>query len=158
MGKRWRKCVDGFPRAIFKFLVITKLSEAQKIQCSDRARGRLGTVIIVLHPQDDTFVISTGAEIAATFFVKEQTVLRLLQLEPELQPFDVEGSFVEVDQSLNDEGVIIGEAFNITSALAITSIKGFAFSIVEICPNKFCGIRSRFEITRFIQNLSSARV
>src|SRR5438552_19176078 len=106
MGKRWRKCVDCFPSTFVQFFVVSKLHEPQKIERSDRTRRRFGAVVVILHSQDDARVFATGRKVTAVFLIKEQTVLCFLKLERELQPFDVERGFVEIEKSLNDECVI----------------------------------------------------
>src|SRR4029077_6061833 len=90
--------------------------------------------------------------------VEEEAILRRLQVARELQPFDIERCFVEIEQTLNNERVIVSESFDIASALPVTTIQNLARWIVQLCPHKICGTRCDLEITRLVQHLSSARV
>ena len=132
MRKRWPKCVDRFSRAFVQFLVVTKLREPQKINRGDGTRGGFGAVIIVFHPQHDAFVLAAGAEVTAVLVIIEQAVLRRLQLDRKLQPFDIERGFVEIEKSLNHERVVIGKAFDLTAAFAIIAKQHLGFLVVKI--------------------------
>ena len=74
------------------------LRQPQQIERRHRTRRRLRAVVVFLHPQQNALVFAAGAEVAAALFVEEQLVLRLLQLDRELQPADIEGRFVEIEQ------------------------------------------------------------
>src|SRR6266581_7211533 len=157
MGKRWCKCVDCFPSAFAQFLVVAKLRQSQKIDCGNRACGRLSAVIIVFHSQHNAFVFAARREVAAVFLVGKQTVLRFLKLKGKLQPLDVEGSFVKIEKSLNDKRVIVGKAFDLTSTVAIIAKEQFALVVVKLCAQEFRRACRSFDVTRLIQNRGSAR-
>src|SRR4029077_3252925 len=87
-----------------------------------------------------------------------EAVLRRLQVARELQPFDIERCFVEIEQTLNNERVIVSESFDIASALPVTTIQNLARWIVQLCPHKICGTRCDLEITRLIDYVRGPRV
>src|SRR2546430_3216108 len=129
MRNRRRKCIERFLGAIFELLVVPKLRQPQKIKRSNRARSRFGAVVIVFHAQDDTLVFAAGRKIAAVLFVEEQTILRFLKLNCELQPFDVERRFVKIEKSLDHERVVVRETLDRGSSLAIVSEKRFSLLV-----------------------------
>ena len=121
-----------FARAPTSF-VIAELCQPQKIQGRDRTGSRLCAVVIVFHSEKDALIVAARAEITAVLLVKKQAVLRLLQFDREFQPFDIERSFVKIEKTLNDKGVVVGEAFDIAASLAIVAIEQFALFVIEIC-------------------------
>ena len=125
MGKCWRKCIDCFLCSILQLFIIAELRQPQKIQRRDRARGRLGAVVVIFHPEKHAFIFAAGAEIPAVFLVKEQAILRLLQLRRKFQPFDIEGCFVKIEKSLDDECVIVSKTFDIAAPVAIAAKQHF---------------------------------
>src|SRR4029077_16151535 len=100
------------------------------------------------HAQRYARVLSARAKIAAVLFIEEQAILRFLEFERKLQPLDVEGSFVKIDEPLDHECVVVGEAFDIASAFPIIAEKQLARVVVKICAKKFCRARRNFQIAR----------
>src|SRR5205085_3443127 len=101
--------VDRFLGALAPALFVAKLRQPKKIQGSDRTRSRFRAVVVLFHPQKDARVFSSAAEVGALFFVEEQSVLCLLQFDREAEPIHLERSFIKIEQSLNNEGVVVRE-------------------------------------------------
>ena len=152
------KCANRFFRASLPLFFAADLRQPQKVERGDGARCRFSTVVIVLHPQYDAGVFTGCAEVTAALLVEKQAVLGLLQFNGELQPFDVEGSSVKIEQSLYDECVIVGKPFDFASAISITAKQCFLRLIPKMRANKSRGSRRAFKVTRFIEYLRRTRV
>ena len=81
------------------------------------------------------------AEVAASLFIEKQAILRLLQLDRELEPAHVEGRFVQIQQSLDEKGVVIRETFD-SAPLAIAAREDFFCLIVKLVARESGGPRS----------------
>src|SRR5687768_9580338 len=92
------KSFDCFLRALEGTGIIPNLGQPKQVERCDRARGWLRAVVVFLHPKEDARVLARAAEVSAPLFIEEQPVLRFLQFNRKLQPANVEGGLVEIEQ------------------------------------------------------------
>ncbi len=83
------------------------------------------------------------AEIAALFLIREKLVLPLLQFHGPFEPAHVEGGFVKIQESLDEERVVAGEAIHIARTLAIATLQRVCVCPVEFLFQKLRGIVCR---------------
>src|SRR5438874_2167163 len=126
------KGVDGFLGAFVPALFIAKLRQPKKIQSGYRTRSWFRAVVVFFQAQKNARVISGAAEVAALLFINEQSVLSFLQFDREPKPNHIKGSFIKIEQSLNDEGVVVRESFFFAPALAIISDQNLSRFIVQL--------------------------
>src|SRR5207302_6894961 len=134
MRKRCRECVDRFSGALRSRSrrIVAELRQPQKIQRGHRASRWLRSVVVVLHPEEHTLVLSARAEIAAVLLVEKQAVLRLLQFDRKLQPIDIERGLVKIEKALDHECVVISKTFDIAATSPIIAIEQFALFFMKI--------------------------
>src|SRR5207248_10762990 len=150
--------VDRFLGALAPALFVAKLRQPKKIQGSDRTCSWFRAVVVFLQAQKNARVISGAAEVASLFFIKEQSVLCLLQFDREAEPIHLERSFIKVEQCLNDKGVVVRESFYLAPALAIISDQNLFLFIVELRANEHRRPRRGFEISGIAQHLRAAGI
>jgi hypothetical protein len=80
-----------------------------------------------------------------------------LQFEGKFYPAHLKGCLVKIEQTLNEESVVIGKPFDFAPTLTITAEQKFSRLIVKLCPNKLRCSRCCFQIGRIIQDLGASR-
>ena len=93
-------------------VVVINPSEAPEVEGGDGSGGGFGAVVIFLHAEKNGRVALGGGEVAAAVLVPELEVERVLQPSGPAEPAGVEIGLVEIEQSVDEEGVIGGEAGN----------------------------------------------
>ena len=100
---------------------VDQVRQRQQVEDRDRARRRLGAVVVLLHPQQHARIAAGGAEPAAVLLVPEQFVLPPLQRDRPLEPHRLRVGLEQLEQAEDQVGVVFGIAVDLGVAVAIAA-------------------------------------
>ena len=109
--------------------------EAEEVQDRDGIAGGFGAVVVLFEAEDEVGGV-VGREKSAVFAVFEEFEEAGGEVEGGLEVGGIEGGFVEIEEGLDEEGVIIEEAGDGAFAFAPAAIERAGFGIVEVFEDK----------------------
>src|SRR6266436_10153893 len=101
-------------------------------------------------------ILAAGREISAPFLVPKQRILAFLQSASQIQPVAVKRRFVQIEQSLNEESVIVREAIDLTFSLPVGTQQCIVALPVKLCLDKIGSPCRCLDVARVIEHSGSA--
>src|SRR4026208_341017 len=83
------------------------MRQLEGVESGDRARGRFGTVVVLLQPEQHRRVFSGGAEPATRGRIPELLVLLALQRDRPLEPFGAAARLKQFEESPDQIGIVL---------------------------------------------------
>ena len=93
--------------------IVDQMRERQQVQHRHRARGRLGPVVVLFHPQEHASIAAGRAEPSTVRLIPEQLILPALQRHGPFEPPGIAVGLEQFEQPENQVGVVFGVAVNL---------------------------------------------
>ena len=145
---------EGFGCAGGEVLIVGELSEAEKVERSDGIGGGFSAIVVFFHSEEDVGSVFLDAEIASANGIAEESVLLSLEFESPSEPSGIEVGFVEVEETLDEHGVVVAEACDFAGALAVAAVECAIFP--EFGLDETSGFLGGGEVNRVVEYLGGA--
>ena len=145
---------EGFGGAGGEVLIVGELSEAEKVECGDGIGGGFSAVVVFFDAEEDVWGVLLDTEIASANGIAEESVLLGLEFESPSEPSGIEVGFVEVEETLDEHGVVVAEACDFAGALAVAAVERAIFP--EFGLDETSGFLGGGEVNRVVEDLGGA--
>jgi len=145
---------EGFGGAGGEVGVIGELSEPEKVERGDGIGGGFGAVVVFFHAEEDVRGVLLDTEIATARGIAEESVLFGLEFESPSDPSGIEVGFVEVEEALDEHGVVVAEACDFAGALAVAAVERAIFP--EFGLDETSGFLGGGEVNWVVEDLGGA--
>src|SRR6185437_13543934 len=146
------KCRDGALRRPAELSAIGDLREAQQVRNRDRVSRGLSAVIRFFDAEHEIRLAAGGAEETAGFAVFKERLLLFGEAHGGFQVAQIELRFVEVEEALREEGVVVEKAGNGGIARSIGAQQHYGFGRVHAAENEIRGGARGGGIARLVEN------
>ena len=145
---------EGFGGAGGEVWLVGELSEAEKVERSDGIGGWFSAVVVFFDAEEDVWGVLLDTEIASTNGIAEESVLLGLEFESPSDPSGIEVGFVEVEEALDEHGVVVAEACDFAGALAVAAVERAIFP--EFGLDETSGFLGGGEVDWVVEDLGGA--